>query len=192
MANKPTQGMWFNPIVLDDEPDAVKLEDVPLTNTAAITNNAIYPLDAYNKSPQHFHRKIDQAYGQFCLKFNINQQQYLSQIQQIIRAGDCFSAFTQIFPSTNLTQFMQMMLHAGKRQTWALFHMYEINFSIFRNAAPRAQRKAFYILVNHTGNELQGLLTSTQIIWHSSLTARIYHDQLVLSKQQGTSVPTSR
>jgi len=63
-------------------------------------------------------------------------------------------------------------LHSPNSCKWyykdrpGLFSMYEINFSIFRDTAPRAQRKAFYILVNHGRNDLQRLLTCEVEISH--------------------------
>lgn len=166
MAGKMTKGMWFNPIVIDDEPsvtpdvsnppahftnnlDIIKLEDTtpaihtapavytaPAASTNALASTTIYPSvrygtmrtrhqlcrlleDVFNTLASEFHKKIDQAYGQFCLKFSTTQQQYLNQLQPILASGNCFSTFTQIFPSENLTQVMQLML-AKCRETTSL------------------------------------------------------------------------
>jgi hypothetical protein len=115
--------------------------------------------EAYNRSLEEFHRKVGRAYAQFLYKFSTTQEAFLTRMQPVFNSGNCFSGVFQVFPSATLTQLMQMVLHGEKRQTWALFSMYEINFAIFRDAAPRAQRKAFYILVNHNRNGLQQLLT---------------------------------
>ncbi|KAH7492983.1 uncharacterized protein FRV6_04673 [Fusarium oxysporum] len=178
MADKHTKGLWFNPIIVDDEPsmtpdvsnppahftnnlDIIKLEDTtpaihtapavytapaastnalanpsPSASTDALASTTIYPSvrygtmrtrhqlcrlleDVFNTLASEFHKKIDQAYGQFCLKFSTTQQQYLNQLQPILASGNCFSTFTQIFPSENLTQVMQLML-AKCRETTSL------------------------------------------------------------------------
>ncbi|KAG5798325.1 hypothetical protein H9Q69_002651 [Fusarium xylarioides] len=36
MANKMTRGMWFNPIVIDDEPEAVK-QEIPFAPGPVLT-----------------------------------------------------------------------------------------------------------------------------------------------------------
>ncbi|EGU73482.1 hypothetical protein FOPG_05717 [Fusarium oxysporum f. sp. conglutinans race 2 54008] len=191
MTSKMTRGAWFDPIVVDDEPDVIKLEDTaPLACTAPLArspsplasttiylpvrfgtmrtrNQLCRPLEGLrNKSPDEFHLKIDQAYGHFCHKFRTTQQTYLDQISPIITTGNCFSAFTQIFPSANLTQVMQLMLRAEKRQTWALFHMYYINFSIFKDALPRQQSKRFYIPIYLSRDQRQGILTFETEVFH--------------------------
>ncbi|KAF5971403.1 hypothetical protein FBULB1_9246 [Fusarium bulbicola] len=43
MAGKMTKGMWFNPIVIDD--DQVKLEDDPLPSTLPLSNTLPLPND---------------------------------------------------------------------------------------------------------------------------------------------------
>ncbi|KAG5750798.1 hypothetical protein H9Q70_006566 [Fusarium xylarioides] len=77
MANEMTRGMWFNPIVIDDEPEAVK-QEIPFAPGPVLTPGPItaYPpvrfgimrtrnqlcrllQEAYNTSPEEFHQKID-------------------------------------------------------------------------------------------------------------------------------------
>ncbi|SCN74221.1 unnamed protein product [Fusarium fujikuroi] len=77
----------------------------------------------YNNSPAEFHRKVDRAYAQFLHKFSTTQQSYLRRIQPVFDNGNCFSGFSQVYPSATLTQLMQMVLHAEKRQTWVVFHV---------------------------------------------------------------------
>ncbi|KAF5582930.1 hypothetical protein FPCIR_9247 [Fusarium pseudocircinatum] len=147
---------------------ARSLPNTPVRFGTMRTKNQLSRLlqEAYNSSPTEFHQKVDRAHAQFLHKFSTTQESFLTRMQPVFNNGNCFSGFYQVFPSATLTQLVQMLLHTEKRQTWALFSMYEINFSIFRDAAPRAQRKAFYILVNHTRNELQGLLTCETEVSH--------------------------
>lgn len=109
--------------------------------------------EAYKQSPARFHAKIDSAYAQYLGEFNETQRIYATRVRDI--AGeDCFSGFSHTFPDASLTELIQIGEHAVKRGTWALISIYEISFSLFRNAVQRSRRKGFYILAEFTRNEI--------------------------------------